>query len=299
MIIPPAAAAGATLGVVAPAGVVKPEALERGLTLLRSWGYEIALGDHVLARRRYCAGTPQERVRDLERMVSDRDVAAVVCARGGYGSAQILPLLDPALFAQHPKLLCGYSDIAPLLGFLVARCGLVALHGAMVAIDFAKGVSERAGARWRALLVEPAAPWSETVSEALAPGAASGPLVGGCLSSLVALLGTPFAVETEDKVLFLEDVAERPYRIDRMLTQLRLAGKLERVAAVVLGSFADCDGTVAGDVAAAVFREFFADAPYPVVAGFPAGHLSENLPLVLGVSVRVDADRRTVEVLRS
>ena len=195
--------------------------------------------------------------------------------------------------------MCGYSDISPLLGFLSARCGLVALHSPMVASDFAKGVSERTGDRWRALLVEPTAPWTEPVGEALAPGMASGPLVGGCLSSLVALLGTPFAVESDGGVLFLEDVAERPYRIDRMLTQLQLAGKLDRVAAVVLGSFADCDGTAEDDVAAAVFREFFAGAPYPVVTGFPAGHLSENLPLALGVPVRVDAGRRTVEVVRS
>ncbi len=297
MIIPRAVAKGATLGVVAPAGVVKPEALERGLALLRSWGFTIRVGEHVLARRRYCAGGPVDRARDLVGMIEDPDVAAVICARGGYGSVQVLPLLDPAVFVRNPKLVCGYSDVSPLLGFLVARCGLVTLHGPMVASDFAKGVTERAAARWHALLADPASPWSEPVPEALAPGVAAGPLVGGCLSSLVALLGTSFAIETDGAVLFLEDVAERPYRLDRMLTQLRLAGKLDRVAAVVLGSFADCDGREEGDVAAAVFREFFADARYPVVTGFPAGHLSENLPITFGVPIRVDADRRRVEVV--
>jgi muramoyltetrapeptide carboxypeptidase len=142
-------------------------------------------------------------------------------------------------------------------------------------------------------------PWHEPVPETLAPGQAVGRLTGGCLSSLVALLGTPYAVETDRAVLFLEDVAERPYRIDRMLTQLRLAGKLERVAAVVLGSFADCDGHEDGDLAAAVFREFFAGAPYPVVAGFPAGHLSENLPLALGLPIRVDANAKIIEVVEA
>ena len=296
MIVPPAVAKGATLGVVAPAGVVKPDALERGLALLRSWGYGVRVGEHVLARRRYCAGTPHQRAQDLICMLEDPQVAAVVCARGGYGSVQVMPLLDPEIFARHPKLVCGYSDVAPLLGFIVARARVVALHGPMVAIDFAKGVSARAAARWQALLAEPAAPWSEQVHEAIAPGVATGPVVGGCLSSLVALLGTPYAVETDGAVLFLEDIAERPYRLDRMLTQLRLAGKLERVAAVVLGSFADCDGHEEGNVAAAVFREFFADATYPVVGGFPAGHLSENLPITLGVPLRVDADRLRVEV---
>ncbi len=206
-----------------------------------------------------------------------------------------MPLLDPAIFASNPKLLCGYSDIAPLLGFLVERCNLVALHGPMVAIDLAKGLAPRTAERMRLLLRAPAAVWREPVTEVLAPGVAQGRLVGGCLSSLIALLGTPFAIETDGAVLFLEDVAERPYRIDRMLTHLRLAGKLERVAAVVLGSFANCDGRNADDLASDVFREFFDGVTFPVVSGFPAGHLSDNLPLALGLPVRVDAERLIVE----
>ena len=296
MIIPPPVARGATLGVVAPAGPVMPDALERGIALLRTWGFEVRLGEHVLARRRYCAGTPEDRARDLETMMRAPDVAAVICARGGYGTARVLPLLEPELFRDHPKLVCGYSDVSPLLGYVVARCGVVALHGPMVASDLAKGVTDRTAARLCALLAAPASRWSEPVSEALTRGVATAPLVGGCLSSLVALLGTPYAIATAGAVLFLEDIAERPYRLDRMLTQLRLAGKLEHVAGVILGSFAHCDGTEEGDIAAEVFREFFAGAPYPVVTGFPAGHLSENLPLTLGLPVRVDADRLSVEV---
>src|SRR5262249_46623231 len=156
--------------------------------------------------------------------------------------------------------------------------------------DLAKGLTDRAAARFVTLLASPAAPWREPVTAAVVHGVATGRLVGGCLSSLVALLGTPYAVETDGAVLFLEDIPERPYRIDRMLTHLRRAGKLARVAAVVLGSFADCDGPGPDDAVADVFREFFAGAAYPVVAGFPAGHLSENLPLTLGLPIRVDAD---------
>jgi muramoyltetrapeptide carboxypeptidase len=299
MVIPKPVATGATLGIAAPAGAVKPDVLERGMALLQSWGFVVRLGEHVLARRRYCAGDPRARADDLEALVRAPDVAAVICARGGYGTAQVLPLLDPEVFAAHPKLVCGYSDVSPLLGFLVERCGLVALHGPMVASDLARGVTPRAGERLRALLTHAGTAWSEAVPEVLVSGVAEGRLVGGCLSSLVALLGTPYAVETTGAVLLLEDVAERPYRIDRMLTHLRLAGKLDHVAAVILGSFADCDGREEGDVVSAVFREFFADAPYPVVAGFPAGHLSENLPLALGLTVRVDAERACVEALRA
>jgi muramoyltetrapeptide carboxypeptidase len=295
MIIPAPVAADATIGVVAPGGAVSPGALERGVAVLRSWGFQVRLGEHVLARRRYCAGDAAARARDLEAMFLDPEVGALVCARGGYGTAQILPLLDADLPAAHPKLVCGYSDVSPLLGFLVERCGLVALHGPMVASDLARGVAPRTVERLRAMLASPAAGWREPVPEILVPGTATGRLTGGCLSSLQALLGTPYAVETAGAVLFLEDVAERPYRIDRMLTHLRLAGKLDRVAAVVLGSFADCDGREDGDRVREVFHDFFAGAPYPVVAGFPAGHLSENLPLAFGLPVRVDADQGYVE----
>ena len=297
MIIPPPLLAGGTIGVVAPGGAVNAEALERGVTCLEALGYRVRLGEHVLARRRYLAGTPEVRLADLVAMVGDPEVGAVICARGGYGTTQLLPLLDPALLVANPKLIVGYSDVSPLLGWVIERCGVVALHGPMVATDLAKGLSEHAAARFADLLAAPGSPWREPIPDVVAPGAATGRLVGGCLSSLVALLGTPYAVETNGAVLFLEDVAERPYRLDRMLTHLRLAGKLSGVAAVVLGSFADCDGVTDGDVAAEVFRDFFADARYPVVAGFPAGHLSENLPLSFGLPFRVDADAGWVEAL--
>jgi len=297
MIVPPPVVPGGTIGVVAPGGAVKADALERGVAWLESRGFRVRLGEHVLARRRYCAGEPALRLADLEQMLRDPEIGAVICARGGYGTTHLLPLLDPTLVVAHPKLIVGYSDVSPLLGNVVERCGVVALHGPMVATDLARGLTDHAADRLCALLAAPASEWREPVVEVVVGGEATGRLVGGCLSSLVALLGTPYAIETAGAVLFLEDVAERPYRIDRMLTHLRLAGKLERVAAVVLGSFADCDGTEAEDVAAEVFRDFFGSAPFPVVAGFPAGHLSENLPLALGMPFHVDTQAGYVEAL--
>jgi len=297
MIIPAPTTTDTTIGVMAPGGAVDPDALARGLDALRAWGFRVRTGEQVLARRRYCAGEPVVRARELEAMFRDPEVTAIICARGGYGTAQLLPLLDPTVLAAHPTLVCGYSDVSPLLGFLTERCDLVALHGPMVASDLATGLTERSAARLRTLLETPTSVWQEPVSEVVAPGRASGRLVGGCLSSLVALLGTPYAIETEGRVLFLEDIAEPPYRIDRMLTQLRLAGKLDGVAAVILGSFADCRGRDERDVVEAVFADVFANAPYPVVAGFPAGHRSENLTLALGVAVEVRGDAGRVEVL--
>lgn len=297
MIVPPPVVPGGTIGVVAPGGAVKADALERGVAWLEGKGFRVRLGEHVLARRRYCAGEPALRLADLEGMLRDPDVGAVICARGGYGTTHLLPLLDPALVIAHPKLIVGFSDVSPLIGNVVERCGVVALHGPMVATDLARGLTEHAADRLCALLADPTAAWREPVTEVIVAGEATGRLVGGCLSSLVALLGTPYAIETEGAVVFLEDVAERPYRVDRMLTHLQLAGKFAGVAAVVLGSFANCDGTDADDVVAEVFRDFFGAAPFPVVAGFPAGHLSENLSLALGLPLRVDAHAGYVEAL--
>ena len=297
MIVPPPIVPGGTIGVIAPGGAVKAEALERGVAWLETAGFRVRLGEHVLARRRYCAGDPASRLADLEQMLRDPEVGAIMCARGGYGTTHLLPLLDPTLVVAHPKLVVGYSDVSPLLGYLAERCGVVAVHGPMVATDLAKGLTERAAGRLCGLLASPTAAWRQPIAEVVVPGTATGRLVGGCLSSLVALLGTPYAVATDGAVLFLEDVAERPYRIDRMLTHLRLAGKLDGVVAVMLGSFADCDGAEAGDVAADVFRDFFAGASFPVIAGFPAGHRSENLALALGMPLRIDTDAGYVEAL--
>ena len=297
MIVPRPVVPGGTIGVVAPGGAVKADALERGVEWLEGAGFRVRLGHHVLTRRRYCAGDPAERLADFYDMLRDPDVGAVICARGGYGTTHLLPLLDPAVVTAHPKLVVGYSDVSPLLGWLVERCRVVALHGPMVATELAKGLTERAGKRLTALLASPTAAWREPIADVVVAGSATGRLVGGCLSSLVALLGTPYAIQTDGAVLFLEDVAEPPYRIDRMLTHLRLAGKLDRVVGVVLGSFADCDGDDADDGAAAVFRDFFADAAFPVIAGFPAGHRSENLPLALGMPFHIDTEAGWVEAL--
>jgi muramoyltetrapeptide carboxypeptidase len=297
MIVPAPVVPGDTIGVIAPGGAVQPAALAAGVAWLEAAGFGVRLGEHVLARHRYFAGAAAARLADLESMLRDPQVGAVMCARGGYGTTQLLPSFDPALMTAHPKLVIGYSDVSPLLGMIVDRAGVVALHGPMVAADLANGPTAKAGERLRTLLEAPASPWRESVGDVIVAGTATGRAVGGCLSSLVALLGTPYALETAGAVLFLEDVAERPFRIDRMLTHLRLAGKFDRVSAVVLGSFTDCDGTQEGDVVDAVLRDFFAEASFPVVTGFPAGHCSENLAVAFGVTLRVDADAGYVEAL--
>lgn len=293
---------GDVVGVVAPAGVVDEERLGSGVRVLEGWGLRVVVGDAALARVNYLAGTDAARAADLRRMLDAPEVRAVFCARGGYGSQRLVPDLDFLRLARDPKILVGYSDATALLAAAVAA-GAVAFHGPMVASDVARGLSPRSADHARALLFDPDYRWEAEVPTRIRPGRAAGRLVGGCLSVLVTTLGTPWELDTRDAILFLEDVHEMPYRIDRMLTHLRQAGKLDRVAGVVFGTMAACrpwDGVTAVDVV----RDCFAAAPYPVALGLPAGHdlaptSVENLALPLGTQVMLDAESARLVALES
>jgi muramoyltetrapeptide carboxypeptidase len=293
---------GALVGVVAPAGVVDPGRLEAGIDVLQGWGLRVAVGPAALARRAYLAGSDEARWDDLQRMLDDDEVRAVFCARGGYGSQRLVPRLDLARLARAPKPVVGYSDISALLAAMV-RGGLMAVHGPMVAADLARGLSPRSAAHLRALLTDADYRWQAEVPCWIRPGRASGRLVGGCLSVIVTTLGTPYEIDTDGCILFLEDVHEWPYRLDRLLTHLAQAGKLARVAGIVFGTMAACrsqDGVEALDV----IREHFEDAPYPVGFGLPAGHDPapagvENLALPLGIQVCLDADTNRLAALEA
>jgi len=291
---PPRIRTGDVVGVVAPSGAVDAGRLQIGVRVLESWGLRVELGHAVLERWAYLAGGDEERRADLQKMIDDPTVRAIFCARGGYGSQRIVPLLDLHRLALEPKAIVGYSDATSLLNAAVGA-GVVAVHGPMVADDIARGLSERAAGRLRAVLMDETHLGEIEVPAAVRLGQATGPLVGGCLSVLAATLGTPWAPVTEGGILFLEDVGERPYRLDRLLTQLAQAGKLERVAGVVFGTMTTCPA-VDGVGPLEVVREFFGDAPYPVGFGLPSGHDGspagadghENLALPFGVRVTLD-----------
>ena len=251
-------------------------------------------GASVGARHAYLAGADDARRADLQRMMDDPDIHAIFCARGGYGSQRLLPLLDFASLVAHPKAIVGYSDATALLNAVVGA-GAMAVHGPMIADDLATGLTVRSVERLWAVLSDSEYVWEDEVPETVRVGCAEGRLVGGCLSVLAATLGTPHAPDTAGAILFLEDVHEFPYRLDRLLTQLRQAGKLDAIAGLVFGTMAACRG-VAGVHPLDVVRGFFADAPYPVGIGLPAGHdpapgMRENHALPLGVRVRLDTDR--------
>ena len=284
---------GDRVAIVAPASPFDRDRFERGISELRDLGLEPVFDERVFERQAYVAGSALARAEGFRAAWRDPSVAALVAARGGYGSAQLLPLLDAAELRRRPKVLVGCSDLTALLTFLTIQCGVVGFHGPMVVSlsDGRRGYDRGSLLRH---LSEPL-PFGPLLDcdgvEVLQRGRARGRLLGGTLTQLVASLGTPFAFDPPSGfVLLLDDVGERPYRIDRMLTQLRQAGVLSRAAAVVCAEFPDC-GEPCGDLdARAVLAGACADVDGPVLFGVPTGHTLARpmVTLPLGVEVTVD-----------
>ncbi len=282
----PALKPGSLIGVIAPAGPVEPERLAQVAPMFEAHGYRARLYPGCAERCGYLAGTDEQRLADLHAALADDEVAAIHCIRGGYGAMRLLDGIDTALVRAKPKLLMGYSDITALQA-LWCRLGLPSLHAPMAASDIVRPGREadrdalfstlRQGLRAGDVLAPALAPSSLHV-----PGVAEGVLVGGNLSLVAALLGTPYAWPLQEGILFLEDVNEDPYRVDRLLTQLRLAGVLQAAKAFVLGSFTE---KAAPD---GVLADMLLPLGKPVLAGWPAGHGTPHRPLPLGLRVRLE-----------
>ncbi|HSL23244.1 MAG TPA: LD-carboxypeptidase [Vicinamibacterales bacterium] len=296
MLRPRALRPGDRIALVAPASPFDRADFDRGVAELAALGFEPAYDDRVFARRGYLAGDPEDRARAFEDAWCDDRIAALIAVRGGYGSVQMLPRLSPERLRARPKLFIGYSDATALLLFLTQQCGIVAVHGPMVEGRLARGAGGYDRASFMACVTsgKPVGELSPPGLQALRSGEAIGTITGGNLSQLVASLGTPYAFDPPaGSVLFLEDVRERPYRIDRMVTQLRLAGVLDRAAAVVWGEMAGCDEESGKPTARDVIADLFGDFPGPVLFGFPSGHTTgPSLTLPFGVRTRVIAGDR-------
>jgi muramoyltetrapeptide carboxypeptidase len=288
---PAAVRPGARIAIVSPASPFSREEFDRGVEELRRLGYEPTYDDDVFAQSRgYLSGPAELRAAAFARAWSDPSVAALIAVRGGYGSVQILPLLGADFIRKTPKLFIGYSDNTSILSWLTCQCGMTALHGPMIDGRLAKGADGFDAASMLAFMADGA-------GRALSPdglaviraGEAAGRLFGGTITQLTASLGTPYAFDPPPGcVLFLEDVNERPYKLDRMLTQLRLTGILSRARALVFGEMRGCDETGRQPCALDVIRAFAEECPGPVITGFPSGHSTGPCwTLPLGVSVRV------------
>jgi muramoyltetrapeptide carboxypeptidase len=301
---PPAVRPGARIGIVSPASPFSREEFERGVGELRRLGFEPTYDDDVFARAgSYLSGTAALRAAAFSRAWADPSIAALLAVRGGYGSVQLLPLLDQELIRRTPKLFIGYSDNTSLLSWLTCRCGVTALHGPMLEGRLAKGTQ---GFDVDSMLGFMQDGEGRTLSpDGLAVvrgGEAAGPLFGGTITQLAASLGTPYAFDPPAGcVLFLEDVNERPYRLDRMLTQLRLAGILDRARALVFGEMRACDEANGHASALDVIRGLTTECEGPIITGFPSGHTTGPCwTLPLGVRVRiVTAPRPAVVVEES
>jgi muramoyltetrapeptide carboxypeptidase len=287
---PRALRAGDKVGIVAPASNIKRELLEAGCTALRRLGYEPFYFDSILDRDLYFAGPVDRRKWELEEMFVRDDIRAILCARGGYGSNYLPAVLDPQKIVLHPKILVGYSDITTLVCCFADSGNFVTFHGPMVTKDFAldDGVDL---ASWSAA-VGGASEWEvgeKSGSKPLATGEAKGVLYGGCLSMLVASLGTKHEIHTDGTILFLEDVAAKPYQIDRMLMQLKLSGKLSRVQGIVFGEMLDCrQGPDQDYTLEDVVMRVVGDLKIPVAFGLRSGHVSRaNITLPIGVHARL------------
>jgi muramoyltetrapeptide carboxypeptidase len=284
---------GDRVALVAPASSFPPEEVEAGVAELSRLGLEPVYDETIFDKERFVAGSVATRVQAIHRAWEDPSIAALIAMRGGYGSAQLLPHLDPALLQSGRKALIGYSDITALLT-LYQRCGLTAIHGPMIDRRLSKGPAAYDEASFRSVMMqsEPAGEFAPAQLETLKSGRAIGTLTGGTLTQLMASMGTPWAFDPpDDCILFLEDIGERPYRIHRLLTQAAQAGLFSKARAVVFGEFPGCDEPGGDPAIRDVLREFAAEFSGPVLFNFPSGHTSgPTWTLPFGVKAEVVSD---------
>lgn len=299
---------GDTLGFIAPSGAVRTEgAIERAVLETERMGFRVKLGESAGQKYGYLSGTDEVRARDINAMFADDEVDAIVCLRGGYGATRILDKIDYDLIARHPKIFMGFSDITALHIALLNRCGLVTFHGPMAAANWAgKPLDDFSrDSMYRSLMnAEPAGELAnppEYPRQMVNPGQAEGLLVGGNLMLIASSLGTPWEIDTKGRIIFIEEVGERTYCVDRMLTQMRLAGKFDDCAGVVFGDFADCpvEYPEFGLTLEEIIRDVVAPSGKPIFAGLRCGHCSPKLTLPFGVRCRMDAEKCTLTVLES
>jgi muramoyltetrapeptide carboxypeptidase len=290
LVKPPALRPGDTVGIIAPASNIKQADLDAGCEALRRAGYKPLCEPSIVERDLYFAGSTERRARELEDMFTRDDVRGIICARGGYGTNYLLRQFDLNKIKAHPKIFVGYSDVTSLLTYFVDAAGLVTFHGPMAAKDWAHdgGVDLSS---WQ-LAMSASVPWEVPLGKGvvgLADGDAEGGLYGGCLSILAASLGTPYAINTEGRILFLEDVAAKPFQIDRMLMQLKLAGLLKNVRGIAFGEMLDCVQTAnQGYTLQEVVMRIVGDLGVPVAFGIRSGHVtSGNITLPFGVQARL------------
>ncbi len=294
---------GDTIGVIALSAPTEEVRFAAARRQLEKLGYKVKVALTPWAQYGksdflFSSDSAANRAQALHGLLADKEVSVILAVRGAYGSMEVLPLLDFDLLRTNPKIVCGFSDTTAVINQCYGRAGVVALHGPSLESAFGKMEADADAGRSAQTLLDMLAGKVQnpfvgcTVQLLCGSGTAEGAIVGGNLSMLAALAGTPWDVDWSGHILCLEEVGERPYRVHRMLLQLKAAGKLAKLAAVVLGSFRDCvHPQQAGPTLAQVFEDIFAEYGYPLIAGLPFGHERLNLPLPIGVRARVSANK--------
>ena len=313
-IYPKALQHGDTVALVAPASPVKRRRIETAIERLEAKGFRIKIYGDLYRQHGYLAGDDTTRAEELMAAFADPEVAVIFPARGGTGVTRLLDLLDYNVIRKNPKIVAGFSDITALHLALQSQTGLVTFHSPhpMDGIGVPDGLSDlTARTYWRALLAEEYTnergyeiPLTDQERESiitLFPGKATGRIVGGNLALVVALMGTPYEIDTNENILLLEDINEQPYRIDRALSQLKLAGKLDALAGILLGQFTQCEAPPndKSQTLEEVFQDYFAKLGIPILQNYPTGHCRDNATLPLNTEVEMDANERRIKVLEN
>lgn len=301
--------AGDKVGLITPGSYIPERTLEKAVNNIKSLGLVPILGQNIRAKKGYIAGTDEQRLSDLHAMFSNPDIRAVWCARGGYGCTRLLPHIDFDLIRRNPKVFIGYSDITALHLAIHQMTGLICFHGPVGGSDF----TDYTVRHLKAVLMEARAPYTIKTIEShgtvknpalyevqvLRPGRIRGPLFGGNLSLLAALAGTPFAFDATGKLVFMEDIDEKPYRVDRMLTQLRQSAKLDKAAGFALGIFNGCVPEPGDEslTLAETITDRFGDLRRPAVYGLTFGHIANQCTLPVGLEAELDAQARTLTLM--
>lgn len=281
---PPRLITGDTIGIVAPAGPFQTDLFDQGMVVLKKMGFKVYIPEAVFQREGFLAGPDELRADVINTLFADPDIHGILCARGGYGSTRVIPHLDWAVIRRHPKVFVGFSDITVLHCAFLAQAGLVTFHGPM-GTTLAKATKASLSLLQHALTSDAPVDLKPFESVVLNHGQAEGKIMGGNLAMLCHLVGTPYQPSLDGCILFIEDVTEAPYRIDRMLVQMSLAGCFDSVAGLVLGQFQDCGAT---SEIHDVFMRIFGPFGIPVVAGFPIGHGEDNATLPIGLRARLN-----------
>lgn len=315
-LIPKALRRGDTIALVAPAGPVDPSKIERAIAAYEQWGFRIKTYRDIHATHGYLAGDDLSRATELMQAFADPEVSAVFPARGGTGVTRLLDRLDYELIRNNPKLLAGFSDITALHLAVYSQTGLVTFHSPhpMDGPGHPEGFTELTQRTyWRCLLADEYnssgdQSWQLPLTKAEAdrivtkhPGTARGLLTGGNLALICSLLGTPYEINTDNNILLIEDIGEEPYRVDRLLCQLKLAGKLEALSGLIVGQFTDCQPEKEKPSLSLedIFVEYLGELSIPIVENFPTGHARDNATLPLGVEVELDADAKALTILQN